>query len=629
MNVSHWKWSFFGSLLLVLPLSVLQYHAAAAEPVDGKVVEVTLYRGQALVTREVPLPAGKGENELVVSNLPEQILPDSLFAESGDAVEIRAVRYRNRPVGEAPREEVRKLDEAMQTANDEIAANQQMQQLMQKRMEYLDKLEGFVAPTAKAELSKGVLDAVALEKVTTFSFTQRSEVATEMLKLAQQARDLQKKLNLLQRERAELTAGATNNVREAVLFVLKKADAAETIRLSYLVASCGWSPTYTVRAEGERKAAEIECNALIQQVTGEDWNRVKLTLSTASPALAAAGPGLAPFHVGLRTGGPSQNAQGQGQGGQQGGQQGGKLAQEDLARQLNSYREQQRAANVDIGNSFNLGDNFASSWRVNDIACNIQWLELTGGRESLSTFQLGDAGAGDEPSLNYSLQTPVSVASRSDQQMVRILKTDLPSDFYHVATPVLTSYVYREAELSNNSGQDFLAGPITVYLDGRYVGRTEIPTVARGEVFVVGFGADAQLRTRRELADKSEGTQGGNRELSIKYRLVVENFKENPTAVRLFDRLPHSERKTDIEVTLGEMSDKLSEDKLYVRMEKPKGILRWEIDVPAGASGEDARIVEYGYTVEYDRSFRLTTLGDDNVRQQQEFEELQRGRLKL
>ena len=620
MGGSHSRfWFVFTLFAVVFCLGHLS-PANAADAVDGQVIEVTLYRGQAMVTREVPLPAGKGESEVVVSNLPEQVLPDSLFAESGDDVEIRAVRYRNRPVGEAPREEVRKLDEAMQTVSDDITANQQMQQLMQSRMQYLDKLEGFVAPTAKTELSQGVLDAVALEKITTFSFAQRSEIAAQQLKLAQEARELQKQLTLLQRQRSELTAGATNNVREAVLFVSKEAEAAGAIRLSYLVGSCGWSPTYTVRAEGERKSAEIEYNALIQQVTGEDWNRVKLTLSTASPALAAAGPGLAPFHVTLQSSSPNQVAQ---------GPQGGKYAQQDLVEQLNTYREQQRAANVDIGNSLNLGDNFASSWRVNDIACNIQWLELTGGRESISTFQLGDAGAGDEPSLSYTLESPVSLASRSDQQMVRILQTELASDFYHVATPVLTSYVYREAELNNNSGQDFLAGPITVYLDGRYVGRTEIPTVARGEVFVVGFGADPQLRTRRELADKTEGTQGGNRELSIKYRLVVENFKEEAMAVRLFDRLPHSDRKTDIEVTLGEMSDELSDDKLYVRVEKPKGILRWEIDVPAQASGENARMVEYGYTVEYDRSFNLTTLNGDDVQKQQEFEELQRGRLKL
>jgi len=59
----------------------------------------------------------------------------------------------------------------------------------------------------------------------------------------------------------------------------------------------------------------------------------------------------------------------------------------------------------------------------------------------------------------------------------------------------------------------------------------------------------------------------------------------------------------------------------------PDGRSTGRAEIPAG--GETARIVEYGYTVEYDRSFDLTTLGGDDAQQQKEFEELQRGRLKL
>ena len=68
----------------------------------------------------------------------------------------------------------------------------------------------------------------------------------------------------------------------------------------------------------------------------------------------------------------------------------------------------------------------------------------------------------------------------------------------------MDSYVYREAELANSSDKDLLAGPITVYLDGRFVGRGEIPTVARGQSFVVGFGADPQLRARRALCSRRQ-----------------------------------------------------------------------------------------------------------------------------
>jgi uncharacterized protein (TIGR02231 family) len=211
--------------------------------------------------------------------------------------------------------------------------------------------------------------------------------------------------------------------------------------------------------------------------------------------------------------------------------------------------------------------------------------------------------------------------------MVRIMQTDLASQFYHVAVPVLTSYVYREAELMNASDEDLLAGPMTAYLDGRFVGKGEIPTVARGQKFVVGFGADPQLRTHRELVKKDDAVQGGNRETRFEYRLVVENFGSQPAPVRVVDRLPHSERGADIRITLGEVSDPTSEDKLYQREERPMGLLRWDVEAPAGAAGETARLITYKYTVEYDRKF-VVSLPSSKQTLQEEFERLQRERQK-
>ena len=109
-----------------------------------------------------------------------------------------------------------------------------------------------------------------------------------------------------------------------------------------------------------------------------------------------------------------------------------------------------------------------------------------------------------------------------------------------MATPVLSTYVFREAEIRNESDIDLLGGPVTVYVESRFVGRAEIPTVAQGESFIVGFGADAQLRTRREMVEKTEGVQGGNKEMKMRYRVTVENYKNQPVQVRLFDRLPYS-----------------------------------------------------------------------------------------
>jgi Zn-dependent M32 family carboxypeptidase len=72
----------------------------------------------------------------------------------------------------------------------------------------------------------------------------------------------------------------------------------------------------------------------------------------------------------------------------------------------------------------------------------------------------------------------------------------------------------------------------------------------------------------------------------------------------------------------------LSENKIYQRREQPKGILRWDVEVPAAATGEKAKAVEYGYLVEYDRKFRVSTGSAAALpAAQQEFQELQKARV--
>jgi hypothetical protein len=587
--------------VLILP----QAASGASESIPGQVAQVTLYRGQAVVTRVIPTEGPQGLREIVVGDLPEHVVAESLFAEGSEGIDVRAVRFRTRAVGEEPREEVRKLDEALTQATEKLEVNTKQQELFAKQTAYLDQLEGFTAATAKSDLARGVLDADSLRKVTLFSFEQRQSLADRAVALAKEAKALNEQIALLQRKRGEVTSGASRTVREALLFVEKRAEGAAPVRLSYLVSECDWQPAYTWRAAAGGKEVRVECNGLIHQMTGEDWSGVQLTLSTASPALAASGPGLAPFAVSLKQGGETEQR-----------------GPEDLTAQLDAIREQLNAALARHGEAAELGAKARLDWELNAAANAFQNLELLSGRDLVGTLRAGDAEAAQGPSLNFALTGPVSVASRSDQQMVQIFETGFEGRFYHVATPVLTRHVYREAELVNTGEQDLLAGPVSAYLDGRFVGRGELPTVARGQMFVASFGADPQLRARRELVDKTDSIQGGNRKLDFQYRLIVENYTPQALPVRVYDRLPYSGDATEIRVTLGDMKEPLSEDALYLRRQRSKGILRWEVTVPPCAVREKAHTIEYGFSVEFDRTFQLAPLGGSQ--EQAEFDRLRR-----
>ena len=77
----------------------------------SKITNVTVYPSNALVTREVEVPAGTGTMELVVSPLPERTVHSTLYSEGADGIRVMTTRFRSRPVKENPREEVRKLED--------------------------------------------------------------------------------------------------------------------------------------------------------------------------------------------------------------------------------------------------------------------------------------------------------------------------------------------------------------------------------------------------------------------------------------------------------------------------------------------------------------------------------------
>lgn len=580
----------------------------ARDRVSGRVTHVTLYRGQAMVTRAIPVVGSKGNKELIVGDLPEQVAADSLVAEGGEGVEIRAVQIRSRAVGEEPREVVRKLDESLAQVNDKLLVNLKAQERLAKQTTYLDQLDGFVTATAKGDLARGVLDAAALEKVTLFSFGQRDTLADAAVELTREATDLNNQLTLLQRRRGELTGIASRTVREALIFVDKRNEGQDSIRLSYLVAKCEWSPVYTFRTGGDRKQIQVEYHGLIQQLSGEDWDGVELTLSTASPGLSASGPGLAAFAVSLsKEAAPKP------------------LNPEELTARLDAARERLGAAVAQQRGAPSPAEKAKLDWALNVAANEFQSLELMSGRDLVSTLQSTETDVAGGPSISYQIAGPVTLASQSNQQMVQILRSSFESRFYSVATPVVTRHVFREAEAINSGEQDLLAGPMSVYQDGQFVGRGEIPTIARGQKFTLGFGVDPQLRARRELAETTESLQGGNRKLDFKYRLILENYKDEPAKLRILDRLPNSSNSAQVRVTLAETKDALSDDAIYLRRQRPKGILRWEIEVPAVAFREKARILEYGFTVEFDHNYQLSAQGGQQA--QSEFEQLDRVRV--
>ncbi|MGH7133756.1 MAG: mucoidy inhibitor MuiA family protein [Phycisphaerales bacterium] len=619
------------TLRTVLPAAVaialIAGTAATAQPVEapGKVDAVTVFRGQALVSRVVDVPGAAGLREIVVTNLPDAVLPASLYAEAEGGAEIRSVSYRVRPIAEDARDEVRKLEDQLRQTRDALDQAKRKLALLDHNAEYLNKLEAFIGGTGTVEMGKGVLNPETISKLSDYLFTTRNTQLVTGDKLRLDIRALEEQERLTDRQLKTITARTSRTAREAIVLVNAPAPGAK-VRLNYLVSGASWSPSYNLRSEGKGGEVAVEYQASIQQLSGEDWSNVQMTLSTATPSLLANGPTLQPLAIALAA--PSEGAKA----GNAAAidewrdksytfakkELASRLAQAETTRNMSTNAPppaQSQTATGGAGGQISahyFAQQLDQDRGINDLAKQGQLLDLVtsekfdrkGGSKAAETVALGDSGE-EGVSVVYKVSARTTLPSRSDQQLIQIARITCPAELTKVATPVLTSNIFNQARITNGGDLVLLSGPYAAYLGGEFVGHGRVPTVSAGESFIAGFGIDSSLRAARELVERTESIEGGNRVVEFTYRLTMENFGKDAATLRLADRVPQPKGK-DIKMTLINTGRELSKDPAYEQSERKLGILKWDVPVPPGSSGTKALAVEYKFKLEYDKQMLVT-----------------------
>ena len=365
---------------------------------------------------------------------------------------------------------------------------------------------------------------------------------------------------------------------------------------------------------------QLEYLAAITQETGEDWADVGLTLSTAQPLLSASPPDLLALEVslggnlnpaglpggsffgqtaggaGFGGGGGALGGGGIGGGGIGGGTGGGMPSQSAYLRGLEQQAQAGRAGALDNQNRKQYAE---ANVLANSAAAAEATRDLFITKEELARAKADPSAAlVDAPSVTFRLKDKFTLPSRPDDQTVEVSRLEVAPKFYYKAVPVLTQQVFRQADLVNTTDLVLLPGEATMYVGGDFVGQAKLPLVAVGKPFTVGFGADPQLSASRKLIDKTREVKGGNQVLTFKYRLLLSSYKGGAVPVQVWDRTPHAEAVNAITVTLPKFEPKLSDDPLYVRDERPRNLLRWDVSVGPKQNGENALAVEYEYRME-------------------------------
>jgi len=308
MNASLWLVAGLACARLGLPVELLPANpvqdargqaesAPPPRPVASKITAVTVYQGQALVTREVSVPEGDGTVELVVTPLPAQAVEGSLFTEGADGLRVLSTRFRTRAVKDDTRQEVRAKEELLKKLQTDAQRIQKEISVQQEDLRYLQKLEGFTGTALTGLTEKGRLDGEAILTLSKFVMENRAAKTKTETDLSRQLRDDTEAVAFTTRQLAELSAGSSRVERDAVIVVHKVRPQAGTVRLGYLVGSASWWPQYRLRGAATDGPVRLEYLAALVQQTGESWSGVRVTLSTARPSLDAAPPDLIPLKM--------------------------------------------------------------------------------------------------------------------------------------------------------------------------------------------------------------------------------------------------------------------------------------------------------------------------------------------
>jgi uncharacterized protein (TIGR02231 family) len=578
--------------------------AAGATPAVGvrmatsRVSAVTVYANNALVTREVDVPEGPGLIELTVTPLPPSTVNGSLHTEGTEGIRVLATRFRTRPVQEDPREDVRRLQDELkqlQAAQEKLEGDMKA---AQANSQLLTKLEGFTATTATHAADKGAPSGESAIALAKYVMETRAEKSKEIVALQQQLQANQEKTEFARRKLNELAWSPNRTERDAVIVVDKANAAAGKVKLSYLVDDALWRPEYKLRAgKGAKDPVRLEYMAAVTQHTGEDWSNVELVLSTAQSTLNAAPPDLQVLQITVvpnAKNSPGKSAHGE----------------SDLEEQVRSLRmKAQRDFNMKklatgVG-LFNTAAALGQSWELlnPEAACRQGCAMVT--REG--------------PSVNYHLDSRLTLPSRTEEQNIEITRIDFVPDYYYKAVPVLTSHVYRLAKLTNKSNFILLPGEATLFVGSDFVGQMNLPLVAIGEQFTPGFGVDPQLQVQRQMIGQTRSTQGGNAVTEYKYLIRLLSYKSEPVKVQVWDRLPHAETETAGVSLIKSSREIVSDDDLYVREQRPNNLLRWDVDLDAGMSGKKALEITYDFKLEHARDMAIASFQTSALAQSENF----------
>lgn len=503
-------------------------HAAPSIPTqvaDSTIEHVTVYPDSARVMRrlQVELPAGMSvvrldylPNHLDVSQALAQVI------DSTASVLLRDLNFQHDASTIEDHPGAIELRESIDANANTISELQQQQEFWNRRLAFANALTESFAEGFGTREDAGALQE-QIESTWAFYETTHGEVRAKTRELDAEIQALFKQQEDLRKRYAELLA-SLKGLGQSVELLVEAQEAGEvSFALFYGVRQCSWQPVYEIRANPAQDEVTIRYQAQVSQQSGEAWEGVTLTLSTAAANRGSHLPELHPIYL-------------------------------NPIEAVSQRKGELRAMSLD----------------------SVGMAPAMSAEMAAPVFESGYS------SFQVTLPQAFSMQSGKDRKQSVIAEQTVAASFWSVVAPTQDVQVYLAAEVTPTFEMPLLAGESVLFVDQQMVGRSFLGATPMGESIELALGLNENLTVERksgEIMQEERGLFGKSKRINRQYFTTVRNASEREQRIRVKDQFPVSQNE---KITVNAMAPKASE----IEMEAHNGRFYWDLLIPAGQARE-------------------------------------------
>ena len=534
---------------LVILFFVL-FGVSASEQIESKIVSVTVFTDRAQVTREATFNRPQGEHSLVLTNLPDQIDPNSIQVKGAGNFMLSDVKLITRYLTQVVSMRIRELIEKRESLEKELNRYTDAVNEAESEKRFIENISRKLTATGEGS-SEAVFDPSKWFEMVSFYREKLGQLNGELRASRSSAQKIKIEIDRINREIQSEGANQNKAVKEIEVVIDVSKSGEGSLDVSYLVYGPTWIPDYTVRVDGFTKEVTLMYQALVRQSTGEDWSDVRIKLSTANPQVSGRIPELIPWFI-------------------------------------NAWKPQP----VRSGRSSGIAPSMAAPAPM----AKEMPMELDAVADEAipeMSYQTATAVAGTT-SVLFELSGKNTIVSDNQTHKVTVSVFDLPAFFHYSTVPKLSSFAYLEAEVTNSSDFPLLSGTSHIFLDSNYVADAFIDSVSPDEEFPVSLGIDEGFSVERKRINRFEETSGFfTKKTIITYEYVIEvtNNKRTKEEIIIHDQIPVAQTE-DIKVIL--LEPEYTTDTAVLKKNEHQ-FLEWIISIKPGETVK----IPFSYSVEY------------------------------